>query len=64
MLAQRAIVVRDGKQQSIEAEELVIGDVVLLAAGDSVPADVRFFEASNLKVKEAALTGEARSLSA
>jgi magnesium-transporting ATPase (P-type) len=58
MLAQRAIVVRDGKQQSIEAEELVIGDVVLLTAGDSVPADLRFFEASNLKVKEAALTGE------
>lgn len=51
-------VVRDGQTKVIESRELVVGDVVLLETGDSVPADLRLVEAVNLKVQEAALTGE------
>lgn len=51
-------VVRDGQAVVIESRELVVGDVVLLDTGDSVPADLRLVEAANLKVQEAALTGE------
>lgn len=49
---------RDGSQQEISARELVPGDVVLLEAGNVVPADLRLFESFNLRVQEAALTGE------
>lgn len=49
---------RDGKIESVKTEELVIGDVVLLEAGDSVPADLRIIENHSLRVEEAALTGE------
>lgn len=58
MSAPHARIVRDGQQMSIEAEELVPGDIVLLEAGDIVPADIRLIESSNLKAEEAALTGE------
>ena len=51
-------VIRDGKQISIASEDLVVGDIIVLEAGDSVPADARIIECSNLKVEEAALTGE------
>lgn len=51
-------VLRDGKIVSIKSEELVVGDVVLLEAGDAVPADCRIFENASLKIEEAALTGE------
>ena len=51
-------VLRDGPAVVIESRELVVGDVVLLDTGDSVPADLRLVEAANLKVQEAALTGE------
>jgi Ca2+-transporting ATPase len=53
-----AKVLRDGKQATIPASQLVPGDVVVLEAGDGVPADVRLVEAVQLKVEEAALTGE------
>ena len=56
--ALRARVLRDGGEQSIEASELVPGDVVLLAAGDAVGADARLMEAAALEAAEAALTGE------
>ncbi|MBQ8868576.1 MAG: calcium-translocating P-type ATPase, PMCA-type [Oscillospiraceae bacterium] len=51
-------VLRDGKISSVRSEELVVGDVVLLEAGDAVPADCRIFESASLKIEEAALTGE------
>src|SRR4030067_2172855 len=53
-----AHVIRDGSRQVIPAHELVPGDLVLLEAGNYVPADVRLLEAVNLRVEEAALTGE------
>lgn len=58
MVPQNATVVREGKNITIAASELVPGDVVLLAAGDSVPADMRLLQAKNLRIEEAALTGE------
>lgn len=58
LLAPHAVVLRDGRQQDIDAAELVPGDVVLLASGDSLPADVRLLQARNLRIDEAALTGE------
>lgn len=51
-------VIRDGKTVDIKSEELVIGDVVLLEAGDSVPADCRIISCASMKIEEAALTGE------
>ncbi len=51
-------VIRDGKQASIRSEELVPGDIVMLEAGDAVPADARIIESASMKIEEAALTGE------
>ncbi|MBR3929484.1 MAG: cation-translocating P-type ATPase [Clostridia bacterium] len=51
-------VIRDGKIVSVHSEDLVVGDVVLLEAGDAVPADGRLIENASLKIEEAALTGE------
>jgi len=58
LAAPEAQVIRDGRRQNIPAEELVPGDIVILEAGNFVPADVRLLEAVNLRVEEAALTGE------
>ncbi|SCX67600.1 potassium and/or sodium efflux P-type ATPase [Pseudomonas sp. NFACC32-1] len=58
MLAPRAAVIRGGKRISIAGEELVPGDIVLLEAGDKVPADLRLLHANRLQVHEAILTGE------
>ncbi|MCP5333657.1 MAG: HAD-IC family P-type ATPase [Pseudomonadales bacterium] len=58
MLAPRAAVLRDGRRQSLDASELVPGDIVLVEAGDRVPADLRLLEARGLRVEEAILTGE------
>ncbi len=58
MLSPHAVVVRDGRRREIDAAGLVPGDIVLLASGDKVPADLRLFETRNLRVDEAALTGE------
>ncbi len=58
-LAETARVVRDGVEQKIAAELLVPGDMIILEAGDRVPGDARLIEAQNLRVNEAALTGEA-----
>ena len=49
---------RDGKEVLVEVSELTIGDIVLLEAGDKIPADGRLFEAVNMEVDEAILTGE------
>ena len=58
MVKATARVRRDGSEAEIAAEEVVVGDVVLLAAGDSVPADGRIIAASSLQIDESALTGE------
>ncbi len=58
MLAPRSAVLRDGLRQSVDAAELVPGDIVLVEAGDRVPADLRLIEARRLKAEEAILTGE------
>jgi Ca2+-transporting ATPase len=53
-----ATVLRDGRLQRVPSEKLVRGDVVALQSGDTVPADLRLLEVKDLKVEEAALTGE------
>ena len=58
MSAATSRVLRDGKIVSVHSEDLVVGDVVLLEAGDAVPADGRLIENASLKIEEAALTGE------
>ncbi|PTU73625.1 cation-transporting P-type ATPase [Pseudomonas mangrovi] len=58
MLSSRATVLRDGQRQEMDAARLVPGDIVLLASGDKVPADLRLLDTRNLKIEEAALTGE------
>ena len=58
MSAATSRVVRDGKIQVIHSEDLVVGDIILVEAGDAVPADARILENASLKVEEAALTGE------
>lgn len=58
MNKQTATVIRDGKQQEIDAEELVTGDTLLLESGSMITADARIAEASQLRVEESALTGE------
>ena len=58
MSAATCKVIRDGKNQIIKSEDLVPGDIILLEAGDAVPADGRLFESASLKIEEAALTGE------
>ena len=58
MVKATARVRRDGSEAEIAAEEVVVGDVVLLAAGDDVPADGRIIRASSLQIDESALTGE------
>ena len=58
MAAPSAQVIRDGRQVTVRGSEIVVGDIVLLEAGNYVPADVRLFESFNLKVEEASLTGE------
>ena len=58
MTAATSKVLRDGKMVTVKSEELVVGDVIILEAGDAVPADARIIESNSLKCEEAALTGE------
>ncbi|KKS32130.1 MAG: ATPase, P-type (Transporting), HAD superfamily, subfamily IC [Parcubacteria group bacterium GW2011_GWC2_42_12] len=57
-LKQRARVIREGKEREINAEEIVIGDIIRLAQGDRVPADARIIFVNDFQVDEAVLTGE------
>lgn len=54
----KSLVLRKGKVFHINSEELNLGDIVLLEAGDKIPADIRIIECNNLKINESALTGE------
>ena len=62
MTPQMSKVIRNGKEIEIHSEELVIGDIVILEAGNSVPADCRIIESFNLKVEESSLTGETEAV--
>jgi Ca2+-transporting ATPase len=53
-----AVVIRDGKEVTLNADAVVVGDLIKLSAGDLVPADCRLIEANNLMVDESSLTGE------
>lgn len=57
-LAETARVIRDGIEQKIAATQLVVGDVIILEAGDRVPADARLIDGQNIRINESALTGE------
>ena len=58
MTAATSKVIRDGKIQTVKSEDLVVGDVIVLEAGDAIPADCRILESYSMKVEEAAITGE------
>lgn len=58
MSSPEASVIRDGKKIKVKAEELVVGDIVVIETGDIVPADMRLLESSNLQIDESSLTGE------
>ena len=56
--AAQSKVIRDGKLVHLKSENLVVGDIIVIEAGDDIPADARILESASLKVEEAALTGE------
>jgi len=62
MLSLEAVVIRDGKKKTIDAEELVPGDIVQLKSGDKIPADIRLVKSKDLRVEESPLTGESTSV--
>ena len=62
MTPRKTKVIREGKTKEINAEELVPGDIVILEAGNYVPADSRIIEAHNLKIEESSLTGETEAV--
>ncbi len=62
MLSLEAVVIRDGKKQTIDAEELAPGDIVILKSGDKIPADIRLFKSKDFRVEESPLTGESTSV--
>jgi magnesium-transporting ATPase (P-type) len=62
MLSLEAVVIRNGKKKTIDAEELVPGDIVMLKSGDKVPADLRLIKTKDLQVEESPLTGESTSV--
>jgi len=62
MLSPEATVLREGRREVIAADALVPGDIVLLQSGDKVPADLRLLSVKNLRIEEAALTGESTAV--
>jgi magnesium-transporting ATPase (P-type) len=62
MLSLEATVIRKGEKSTIDAEELVPGDVVMMKSGDKIPADVRLIKSKNFSVEESALTGESEAV--
>jgi len=63
MIKVKTKVIRDGKEELIDSEELVVGDIIFLESGDKVSADARILESSNLTVNESTLTGESNASS-
>lgn len=62
LLVAESFVIRDGQRKLMDAKEIMVGDIVSLEAGDSVPADIRLLAADNLKIQESTLTGETNSV--
>ena len=62
MLSLEAVVMRGGEKRTIDAEELVPGDIVLLKSGDKIPADIRLIKSRDLRLEESPLTGESTSV--
>ena len=62
MLALHASVIREGKRQTVKGEQLVPGDIVLLDAGDKLPADLRILKSHGLQIQESILTGESMAV--
>ena len=58
MLSLKAVVKRDGSKKTINADELVPGDIVMLKSGDKIPADIRLIDSKDLRIEESPLTGE------
>ncbi|MFW9924629.1 MAG: cation-translocating P-type ATPase, partial [Candidatus Thorarchaeota archaeon] len=63
MVSKEVRVIRDGNEHIIDSKNLTVGDIVLIEAGEKVPADMRLVESTSLKVDESSLTGESISLS-
>ncbi|XP_048418220.2 potassium-transporting ATPase alpha chain 2-like isoform X2 [Stegostoma tigrinum] len=63
MVPQQALVIRDGEKQVITADKLVVGDIVLIKAGDQIPADLRLLSVQGCKVDNSSLTGESEAQS-
>jgi len=63
MTAPKATVIRDGTEKKIDAQDVVVGDIILISAGDMIPADARVIESVGLKTSESALTGESLPVS-
>ncbi len=62
MLSLDSVVVRDGNKQTVEAENLVPGDIVMLKSGNKIPADVRLIQSKDFRVEESPLTGESTAV--
>lgn len=62
LLPRKAIILRDGKEREISAEELVPGDIIILGEGDNISADARLIEAFNMRVDNSALSGESQPI--
>ncbi len=62
MLSLDAVVIRDGEKKTVEAEDLVPGDIVMLKSGDKIPADIRLVKSKDFRVEESPLTGESTAV--
>lgn len=60
--SQRTIVIRNGKKQEINTRNLVPGDIIVIEAGDKIPADARLLQVNNLRIDESSLTGESTTV--
>jgi len=60
--SQKAIVIRNGKKEEVDAKGIVIGDIIIINPGDKIPADSRLLEVNSLKIDESSLTGESTTV--